>query len=579
MSNLSAFPYITERAPAVPALWNDVYSILSANIKAVDSGVSTVGLGNFQQLSVGSTPPSYLTTAAITVAVNSAFSDYLYLTDSSGARSNYVIGSRAGGTADGLNIWDASGATMIVSFSKQSIRFFQPIVGPVFDTQGDFYDAATFIGSGSSLSGIQAAINQSSIDGKSGVLVPKSMYPFDGSKISFIYPRKMVREGGSWDVFDVLAYGASGNSGINDAPAIYAATQSAALHQETVHFPAGSYVVTSPVTFATGVRFFGEAFNISAGTTAATIVSRVAGGFTIVPPATGAPFNGAQFVNLKIVADTSANASIGGIDLTDCNAFVLDNVFMSTLDGTTHSNGEGVRFNYASSGGLYHVLNNVTIFRMGYGVRMVGGSTNMNWLNQIRISSCTTGIVLQGSHNILVGPDLELTTQGIVIGGGTGTGNHTLLGPNFDTVTLALTDSGASGSWVIGPTFTGVTTQLSGGFLSQIQELNMAWPNNDLTFSNSTMSTDASSGKFFRIVATNTSNFTVNNPINGKDGQELTYLMNNASGGALGTVSWGTQFQLAGAFVNPANGKYRSIHFQRYSSKWWELGRSGTDLG
>src|SRR6266576_6522379 len=151
-SNLSAFAFIPERSEATPGLWNDVYSVLSANIAAVDQ---TLSLGQFQQLSIGSTPPSYLTTAAVTIEVNSAYSDYLYLVDSSAQKSSYIIGSRAGSLADGLNIWDVSAGTMIVSFSKQSVRFFQNVVGPVFDTGGALastYNAATFTGSGLSLS-------------------------------------------------------------------------------------------------------------------------------------------------------------------------------------------------------------------------------------------------------------------------------------------------------------------------------------------------------------------------------------------------------------------------------------------
>src|ERR1051325_6528262 len=217
---LLAFPYIQEGSEGTPGLWNSPLSIISANM-------ATIGGGSFQQLSVGSTPPSYLTTAAITIAVNSAYSDYLYLTDSSGARSNYIIGSRAGGTADGLNIWDASGSTMIVSFSKQSVRFYQQVVGPVFDVGGalaDTLNAATFgTGADSLETRIQAAINGASLSGISRVYVPASMYPYSASSISFIYPVQMVREGGNWDVYDVQAYGADA-SGVTSATSAFQAT-------------------------------------------------------------------------------------------------------------------------------------------------------------------------------------------------------------------------------------------------------------------------------------------------------------------------------------------------------------------
>src|ERR1043166_1061849 len=163
MSNLSAIEYIANPSAGTTRLWNQRFSVISANFAALNSDVTigvgsgntvsiqtnldVIGAGHFQSLSIGSTPPSYATTAAVVIEVNSASSDYLYMADSSGQRSSYVIGSRAGGTSDGLNIWDASGATMIVSFSKQSIRFFQNIVGPVFDVGGalaNTLNAATY---------------------------------------------------------------------------------------------------------------------------------------------------------------------------------------------------------------------------------------------------------------------------------------------------------------------------------------------------------------------------------------------------------------------------------------------------
>lgn len=295
MSNLSAFPYITERAPATPALWNDVYSILSANLAAVAGGpftsastqtlsfstnIEVIGGGHFQQLSIGSTPPSVVTTAAVTIAVNSAFSDYLYLTDSSGARSNYVIGSRAGGTADGLNIWDASGATMIVSFSKQSVRFFQQVTGPVFDVGGALastLNAATFgTGADSKESRIQAAISAASIAGIARVYVPANMYPYSSGSVSFSSMVQMVREGGDWTRNDLIAFGATANGVADDTNAIISA-KSWAIQRlpETLYFSKGTYKYSGAsignMAYA-GFTLLGDGFfqtvlkNISAGT-------------------------------------------------------------------------------------------------------------------------------------------------------------------------------------------------------------------------------------------------------------------------------------------------------------------------
>src|SRR5205807_4420474 len=133
--------------------------------------------------------------------------------------------SQVGGTADGLNIWDDSGQTLLVSFSKQSTRFFQSVVGPVFDVGGALastLNAATFLGSSSTLSAIQAAISAATLSTPpiKRVYLPASMYPFSATSIVFATGVQMVREGGDWNVYDCTAYGVFGG---DDAAAIQAA--------------------------------------------------------------------------------------------------------------------------------------------------------------------------------------------------------------------------------------------------------------------------------------------------------------------------------------------------------------------
>src|SRR2546428_2992675 len=210
-------PYtpIQEGSQATPGLWNAIFSALSTDLDVVLSGAtSTFSSSVTVTGNVTLVGPLSVQSGPIRITTNSNVSDYIYFTDSSNARSNYIIGSFNTKTAYGLNIWDDSGQTMIASFSKQSIRFFQNVVGPVFDVGGALsstYNAATFVGSGSSLSGIQAAINQASSNGIARVYVPASMEPYSASSISFIYTVQMVREGGDWGVYDVRAYGARGD--------------------------------------------------------------------------------------------------------------------------------------------------------------------------------------------------------------------------------------------------------------------------------------------------------------------------------------------------------------------------------
>lgn len=230
MSNLSALEYIQNRSEATTGLFNQRLSVISANFAALNSA-ATISFPSGNTLSVFSSldasgnlhagnrigvgvTPSADTVEVMTIGADSSKSDYILFHDPTGAKSSYVIGSRVGGTADGLNIYDASGSTMIASFSKQSIRFYQQVVGPVFDLGGALtgtYNAATFgTAADSKESRIQAAINQASTDAVARVYVPQSMLPYSASSVSFVYTVQMVREGGNPSVDDVLAYGATG---------------------------------------------------------------------------------------------------------------------------------------------------------------------------------------------------------------------------------------------------------------------------------------------------------------------------------------------------------------------------------
>lgn len=84
-------------------------------------------------------------------------------------------------------------------------------------------------------------------------------------------------------------------------------------------------------------------------------------------------------------------------------------------------------------------------------------------------------------------------------------------------------------------------------------------------------------GKYFAILVTNGSPFTIQNPTNHVFGQEITYIIGNGSGGVMNTITWGSEFRLA-AFTNPAAGFWRTISFVRDGSQWLEIGRSTTDI-
>jgi hypothetical protein len=96
-----------------------------------------------------------------------------------------------------------------------------------------------------------------------------------------------------------------------------------------------------------------------------------------------------------------------------------------------------------------------------------------------------------------------------------------------------------------------------------------------------TVAIDSSLANIFPIVVTNTTAFTVSNPINSQAGQIITIQIKNSSGGAMGAITWSSSFRLAGGtFTNPANGYLRSITFALDStgSLWYEISRTTADV-
>lgn len=387
------------------------------------------------------------------------------------------------------------------------------------------------------------------------------------------------------DAYNVKYYGALGSGSGDDSGAINAARAAAAADGSgggAVFFPHGIYRITNPILSAKGVSFIGENYNVSSGQTATAIVSAIpagTGAYAVLPPATGEPFHGVQFHNLKVLLDTNVNANMGGINLSGSSACILNNVFVDVVDGVTMTGGSGIFLGLqAGQGGLYNVLHNVNVQDATIGFEFGGGAVNLNWLYNCRVGTCATGYSVSGAHNVFVACDAEICTTAFVIGSGSGTGHHIFMSPHVESVTTAFSDLGESGSWVVSPHFNTVTTKLSGGALSVWLDTNMKSSNNDLTYG-TTVVIDPMT-RYYRLVVTNGVGFTMQNPTaaNSMDGQELIFEIVNNSGGAMGAITWDTQFSLAGAFVNPATGKRRTIHFMRYGSNWREISRAAADI-
>lgn len=91
---------------------------------------------------------------------------------------------------------------------------------------------------------------------------------------------------------------------------------------------------------------------------------------------------------------------------------------------------------------------------------------------------------------------------------------------------------------------------------------------------------DNTLGDIQRVVANAATAPTIGAPSqNGVDGQYLTVIIRNASGGAMGATTWNAAYHLAGAWTNPANGTERTIKFRgNGAGVWYEEYRNTADV-
>jgi hypothetical protein len=93
-----------------------------------------------------------------------------------------------------------------------------------------------------------------------------------------------------------------------------------------------------------------------------------------------------------------------------------------------------------------------------------------------------------------------------------------------------------------------------------------------------TVNTNAGVADNFIITVTNGTAFTIAAPTNATTGQTVTYMIRNASGGAIGAITWNAVFKINATAIAPANGTSNSIEFLYNGTNWVELFRSALDV-
>jgi len=92
-----------------------------------------------------------------------------------------------------------------------------------------------------------------------------------------------------------------------------------------------------------------------------------------------------------------------------------------------------------------------------------------------------------------------------------------------------------------------------------------------------TYTVDSDYGPGYLLTVTTGSGFTIGNPTNKVTGKTLIFRILNSSGGAMGTITWGSDFNLGAASPTPANGFSRSLTFWCDGTKWREESRTSAD--
>ena len=204
------------------------------------------------------------------------------------------------------------------------------------------------------------------------------------------------------------------------------------------------------------------------------------------------------------------------------------------------------------------------------------------------VNTTTTPMIVSGGTVALYSPDYlynapgaSVPTQFLSVSGGVVEVFSPSLFTAF-TIANAFSVSGSAGLHVFGKRlvsgFTTFFNNTASGGDQTIHTRQLAGGGQSPTYG-TTVNTDAGAGGYCRIVVTDGTAFTIANPTNPFVSQILTYEIVNSSGGAMGAITWGGDFQLAGAFTNPANGLKRTITFA-YSplGKHVELCRAAADI-
>jgi hypothetical protein len=414
-------------------------------------------------------------------------------------------------------------------------------------------------------------------------------------------------------VFNVKDYGAKGDGVTDDTTAIQAAIAAAGV-AGYVYLPAGTYLLSA------SLQFLNEQTIRGAGRYATILIQVASTADVFIKPTATTGYKSVTLGDFSCDATANTGANIGGILMQGVTMSLIDNVrfnqvqiyCIKVLGGTGGAAsgdamyntirhcllgnypGNGVQITPAAAGGSHpdstRILDCHFNSATGIGVKIDGASADSAGFFAsdscvvafCSIQSLPIALQLAGSFHKIIGNRLERTssTMTVQIDNPNPTNNPALsnvfafnsYATHGSYASLIFTDNGVHTQQIAEPGYEVVTTQGALAF----RGVNSAQSNPTY---GSNVVIDPAAGDYFSINVTDGNAFTVANPSMDVPGKRLTILIRNTSGGALGTITWGSAYRLAGAFTNPANGLRRLITF-RYDTLglWLEESRSATDL-
>ena len=430
------------------------------------------------------------------------------------------------------------------------------------------------------------------------------------------------------EVVNVKDYGAIGDGVANDTAAIQSAIDAAAVNGGTVFIPQGFYQIHStikvPAKTNVSVHIVGATqanTTLNANNAAADPVIRFGGGSSGERDASGSStYNTTDDSLERMTISTSSFTGITLIELIQTQRFIMRDVF---IQGASGSGGIGLSLLGSTTTGLGSASAPQVLRNKFYNI-VTNDCRKPLYMENVEESdfySCTFDMTQtitagsntlfaiqqnQGANNRFFGTLLTGDTNATYRGAYVGFKADTAVDGINQTAQFygILVEGFNRGIWIEGTNNSGFTfigydgvsnateyVNVSGtntpangfvfwGPISREFEINQPSPYAPLlalTYSTS-IDTNASQANVFQIVISDGVAFTIENPTSGKQGQNITYDIRNSSGGAMGVLTWASDFKLAGAFTNPADTKRRTITYFYDDANWVELNRATADI-